>query len=153
MERLHLVPVSWEIAQGFCRAWHRTHPDPPPGHKWQHGVATSAGLLVGVAIVGRPIARHFDDGLTVEVVRTVTDGHQNANSILYAAVARAAFALGYQRVVTYTEHSEKGGSLRAAGWHVVAERPARTGWDCVARPREPGRDLMPRTLWETTSAL
>jgi hypothetical protein len=146
---LELVPLDWSTARLFCRSWHRHHPKPPPGHKWLHGVA-SGGVLVGVAIVGRPVARHFDDGRTVEVNRTITDGYRNANSMLYGAVARAAFALGYVRVVTYTEESESGASLRAAGYRIVAERPARRGWDTPSRPRERGRDEMPRTLWEAT---
>jgi hypothetical protein len=147
---LELVPLDWSTARLFCRSWHRHHPKPPPGHKWLHGVA-SGGVLVGVAIVGRPVARHFDDGRTVEVNRTVTDGYRNANSMLYGAVARAAFALGYVRVVTYTEESESGASLRAAGYRIVAERPASKGWDRPSRPREPGRDQIPRTLWEATA--
>lgn len=98
---LELVPVDWQTARLFCGSWHRHHPKPPPGHLWRHGVAAD-GVLVGVAIVGRPVARHFDDGLTVEVNRTVTDGHPNANSMLYGAVARAAFAKGYRRVVFFT---------------------------------------------------
>lgn len=146
--QLRLVPVDWRTACEFCRSWHRRHPDPPPGHKFRVGVANEEDVLVGVAIVGRPIARAFDDGLTVEVSRTVTDASSNVNSMLYGAVARAAFALGYRRVVTYTEESESGSSLRAAGYRIVAQRPARKGWDTPSRPREPGRDHMPRTLWE-----
>jgi hypothetical protein len=145
---LRLVPVDWTTAQSFCQSWHRHHPTPPPGHKFRVGVATDDDVLVGVAIVGRPVAREFDDGLTVEVNRSVTDGYPNANSMLYGAVARAAFALGYRRVVTYNEASESGASLRAAGWRVVAERPARAGWSHPSRPRKPGRDCIPRTLWE-----
>lgn len=146
---LELVVVDWATARGFCTSWHRHHPKPPPGHKWLHGVAAD-GVLVGVAIVGRPVARAFDDGVTVEVNRTVTDGHKNANSMLYGAVARAAFAKGYRRVITYTEASEDGASLRAAGYRVVAERPARRGWDTPSRPRNAGRDGIPRTLWEAS---
>jgi len=145
---LRLVPVDWETARQFCRSWHRHHPTPPPGHKFRVGVATDDDVLVGVALVGRPVAMEFDDGMTVEVNRTVTDGHKNANSMLYAAVARAAFALGYRRVVTYTEEGESGASLRAAGYRVVAQRPPRRGWDSPSRPRDPGRDFVARTLWE-----
>lgn len=147
---LQLVPVDWETARLFCASWHRHHPKPPPGHLWRHGVATDDGLLVGVAIVGRPVARHFDDGRTVEVNRTATDGYRNANSMLYGAVARAAFAKGYLRVVTYTEEGESGASLSAAGYRIVAHRSARKGWDMPSRPRDSGRDMIPRTLWETT---
>ena len=35
---------------------------------------------------------------------------------LYAASARAAQAMGYRKIITYTLHSESGSSLRAAGW-------------------------------------
>lgn len=148
MTDLELVVVSWDTARRFCGMWHRTHPKPPPGHLWRHGVAAD-GVLVGVAIVGRPVAKAFDDGRTVEVSRTVTDGYKNANSMLYGAVARAAFAKGYSRVITYTQAGESGSSLRAAGYVVVAERPARKGWDTPSRPRDDDHYLsMPRTLWE-----
>ncbi len=145
---LRLVVVDWTTARQFCRSWHRNHPKPPPGHIFRVGVATDEDKLVGVAIVGRPVSFVFDDGHTLEVNRTVTDGYRNANSMLYGAVARAGFALGYRRIVTYTEEGESGASLRAAGWKVVAERSARRGWDSPSRPRDPGRDLIPRTLWE-----
>jgi hypothetical protein len=146
---LELVRVDWATARAFCPSWHRHHPKPPPGHLWLHGVA-AGGVLVGVGIVGRPVAAAFDDGQTVEVNRTVTDGHKNANSMIYGAAARVAYALGYSRVITYTEASESGASLRAAGWRIVAERPPRAGWDTPSRPRDPGRDRIPRTLWEAS---
>jgi hypothetical protein len=147
---LHLVPISWDTARGFCTSWHRHHATPPTGHKFRIGVATGDGVLVGVAIVGRPVSRVFDNGMTLEVNRTITDGHKNANSMLYGAAARAGFALGYQRIVTYTEDGESGASLRGAGYRIVAQRPPRDGWDCVSRPRDPGRDNIARTLWEQT---
>lgn len=149
---LRLVPVSWDDARAFNRMWHRHHPKPPPGHKFCVGVADEDDRLVGVAIVGRPVARNFDDGLTLEVNRSVTDGHRNANSMLYGAAARVAFALGYSRVVTYTEAGESGASLRGAGWRVVAELPARKGWDVPSRPRDDDAyRSMPRTLWEVSA--
>jgi hypothetical protein len=44
---------------------------------------------------------------------------------------------------------EPGTSLRAAGWHVLAERPAQPGWDQPSRPRlARGTEGIPRTLWE-----
>lgn len=146
-EQLHLVPVSLADARGFVAMWHRHH-GPPVGHKFSVGVARG-DVLVGVAIVGRPVARHLDDGLTLEVTRTATDGTAHANSMLYGAAWRAARALGYGRLVTYTQAGESGVSLRAAGWRVLAERPARRGWSCPSRPREArGNEGIPRTLWE-----
>lgn len=147
---LHLVPVSFADACGFVEMWHRHH-QPPVGHKFSIGVADEGAVLRGVAIIGRPVARMFDDGSTLEVNRTATDGTPNANSMLYGAAWRAAKALGYRRLVTYTQAGESGGSLRAAGWRVIAERPARPGWDVPSRPRDGhGADAIPRTLWEAS---
>jgi len=144
---LRLVPVSFADAKQFITDWHRHH-RPPPGHKFSVGVATEEDVLVGVAVAGRPVARAYDDGLTLEVTRSATNGHQNANSMLYGAVARAAFALGYRRVVTYTQDGESGASLRAAGWRVIAQRPPRKGWDTPSRRRENKNAGIARTLWE-----
>jgi hypothetical protein len=147
---LHLVPVSFADACGFVTMWHRHH-KPPIGHKFSVGVADQDGILRGVAIVGRPVARAYDDGLTLEVNRSATDGTANANSMLYAAAWRTTKGLGYSRLVTYTQQGETGASLRAAGWRVVAERDARKGWDVPSRPRDDrGVDGIPRTLWEAS---
>lgn len=148
---LHLVPVRFRDAAAFVAMWHR-HNQPPVGCKFCIGVADQDGVLRGVAIVGRPVARMYDNGQTLEVNRTATDGSPNANSMLYAAAWRASKALGYTRLVTYTQADETGASLRAAGWQVVAQRPARPGWDVPSRPRcLNGTEHMPRTLWEAAS--
>ena len=149
---LELVPVTFSEANAFVAEHHRHHA-PVVGGKYVIGVAVD-GELVGVAMVGRPVARHFDDGLTLEVNRTCTDGTANANSFLYGAAWRAAKALGYRRLITYTQAEESGASLRGAGWRVVAERPARGSWAAAsrARPRfERGTGNVQRTLWEATA--
>jgi hypothetical protein len=116
------------------------------------GAATEDGTLVAVGLAGRPVARHYDDGFTIEVHRVSSDGTKNATSMLYAALTRAAFALGYTRVITYTQADESGASLRAAGWKVLASRPARKGWSTPSRPRDDARYMTSeRTLWEATS--
>lgn len=150
MSDLQLVPVKWADVRGFVADWHRHH-KPPVGYLWAHGVAQGE-KLVGVAIVGRPVARAFNtDGRTVEVTRTATDGTKNVNSMLYGAAARAAFAKGYRRIITYTQGGETGASLRAANWKVIAERPPRKGWTTPSRPREDrGVDGVARTLWEAS---
>lgn len=88
---------------------------------------------MGVAIVGRPVSRHLDDGWTLEVNRLCTDGSRNACSALYAAAWRAARAMGYKRLVTYILESENGASLRAAGWKCVGRPAACAGQDTDAR--------------------
>ena len=151
MSELRIVPVSFRAAAAFVAEHHRHH-QPPRGMKFALGVA-SGDELVGVAMVGRPVARHFDDGLTLEVNRTaVADDVPNGNSMLYGAAWRAAKALGYARLVTYTQEGESGASLRGAGWRVVAERLPRKGWSVPSRiRRNKGVDGIPRTLWEATS--
>lgn len=145
---VRLVPVSFTDACGFIKTWHRHH-DAPVGHKFSIGAADQDDKLVGVIMVGRPVARHLDDRMTLEVNRSCTDGTPNVNSMLYAAAWRAVKALGYRRLITYTQASESGSSLRAAGWVVVAELPARSGWTAPSRPRDnKGVDHIPRTLWE-----
>ncbi|TDD97580.1 XF1762 family protein [Actinomadura rubrisoli] len=147
---LRIVPVRFQDACGFVEMWHRHHA-PPVGCKFCLGVADDADVLRGVAIVGRPVARMFDNGLTLEVTRTATDGTANANSMLYGSAWRAAKALGYRRLVTYTQQGEAGTSLHAAGWRVLAERRSRPGWTCPSRPRTPkGTEGIPRTLWEAS---
>ncbi|MFJ6574064.1 XF1762 family protein [Streptomyces sp. NPDC091292] len=145
---LHLVPVRSRQAKEFVRTWHRHHP-PPAGQIFAVGAADETGVLRAVAIVGRPVARHLDDGATLEVTRTASDGTRNANSLLYGASWRAAKALGYRRLITFTQESESGASLRGAGWHLIARRPPRAGWHTVSRPRTGnGNDHVARFLWQ-----
>lgn len=72
--------------------------------------------MVGAAICGRPVARKVDQYAVLEVTRLVTDGTHNACSILYAACARAADAMGFEKIQTYILEEESGTSLRASGW-------------------------------------
>lgn len=146
MTRLELQPVSYAEACEFVRRHHRHNSSPPPG--WKFGVAVNDGeKVVGVAMVGRPVARHLDDGWTVEVNRCCTDGSRNAASLLYGACWRAAKALGYRRMVTYTMKSESGASLRAAGWVTLCEIKGRS-WGCPSRPRVTKHTIGDRMLWE-----
>jgi len=148
---LHLVPVKWPTVVDGVKRWYR-HSQPPLGDLGiRVGVADQDQVLHGVGCVGRPVARAYDDGLTVEVTRVATDGTRNACSMIYGALVRAALALGYTRVITYTQEGESSASLRGAGWKVVAQRPARGGWDTPARPRDDRRyESVARTLWEAS---
>ena len=132
-----LVPISLKTANAFVAEHHRHH-KPVVGHKFSIGRAQE-GQLVGVAIVGRPVSRHLDDGLTLEVNRLCTTGEKNACSMLYAAAARAAKAMGYHKIITYTLDTEPGISLRAAGW--VCAGPA--GGKRWTGERRPVVDLYP----------
>jgi hypothetical protein len=130
---IELRPITREDAHAFIREHHRHH-GAPVGELWRHAVHDGDGNLVGVATVGRPVARALDDGLTVEVTRLCTDTTPNACSMLYAAARRTAEAKGYRRGLTYILSSESGASLRAAGYRELWTVRGRT-WDCPSRPR------------------
>lgn len=144
---LEIVPVKWRQACEFIARHHRHH-KPPQG--WMFGIGIEGdGLLCGVAMVGRPVSRHRDDGKTLEVTRLCTDGTKNAASKLYAACWRAARAMGYRRLGTYLLASESGTSATAAGFKLMHSTPGRS-WSVPSRPREDKTALCERTLWEVS---
>ena len=143
---LMIVPITLGEANEFVRQKHRHH-QPVPGCKFCIAVANDGGEIVGVAIVGRPVARMLDNGWTLEVNRTCTDGSKNANSMLYGAAWRAAKALGYKKLITYTLPEEGGGSLTAAGWTCLGERGGGS-WNVLSRPRVDKHPLQRKLGWE-----
>jgi hypothetical protein len=118
LKMLEIRPCDLTTAKDFVGEHHR-HNKPPAGHKFSiacYDVNGDVERLCGVAMVGRPIGRFLDDGLTLEVNRCCTDGTRNACTMLYGAATRAAKALGYKRIFTYTLESEPGTSLKASNW-------------------------------------
>jgi hypothetical protein len=148
---LSIVPVTFRQASHFVAQFHR-HNKPARGCKFAIGVVDETKHLRGVATVGRPIARAFDDGFTAEVNRTCTDGCKNANSFLYAACWRICREMGYRRLITYTQNGETGVSLRAAGWQLIAQRAPRGNWANSSQSLRHLRDFtepegIQRNLW------
>jgi hypothetical protein len=144
---LFVLPVELAEANTFINVLHRHH-QPVIGHRFSIGCVDDAGVLHGVAVIGRPVARLAGSPRDVaEVTRLATDGTYNACSILYAAAARAAKAMGFQRIQTYTLPSEGGASLRASGW--VDEGPAGGGrWKHTdGRPRRTDQPTDVKTRW------
>jgi hypothetical protein len=111
---LKIVPLSLKEANLLVANWHRHH-KPARGCKFAIGVADESGIH-GAAICGRPSARNIDYRTTLEVTRLVTNGTKNACSILYAAAARIAREMGYEKIITYILVSETGHSLKVSGW-------------------------------------
>lgn len=146
--KLRHVRIRLPEANDFVSQHHRHH-KPVVGHLFSIG-AVLGDRLVGVAIVGRPVARMRDDGVTAEVTRLCTDGTRNACSFLYGASARAAFALGFQRIGTYILASETGGTLKAAGWREIG-RTAGGSWSRPSRGRDDKHPIEPKTLFEVTA--
>jgi len=133
-----LIPVTIAEANQFVRDHHR-HNRPTLSGRFAIGLSHE-NELVGVAIVGRPIARMLQDGMTAEVTRTcvLDTAPKGANSMLYAACWRAWRAMGGQKLITYTLKTESGASLRGAGWTIIAETRAagKGAWGSSKRTRE-----------------
>ena len=142
---LELTPISLTEANAFVHSMHRHH-KPVVGHKFSVAVSDDSGVR-GVVIVGRPVARHLDDGWTLEVNRCCTDGAKNACSMLYGAAWRAAKAIGYRKLITYTLPTEGGSSLKASGWRLIGERGGGT-WNRAERPRIDTHPTGQKLLWE-----
>lgn len=143
--KLQIVPIFRDEAFAFIEKHHRHH-GKPVGGLFQ--IAVSNGTeIVGVAMIGRPVARALQDGFTAEVNRLCTDGTPNTCSMLYAASWRAARALGYRRLITYILNTEPGTSLRAAGWKLVGECGGGS-WSVKSRPRVDKHPLQKKLLFE-----
>lgn len=176
--RLMIVPTSLREANIFVEQYHRHH-GPSSGHKFSIAVAEeiectecggqvyrksddgkapcracggrgkASGMIHGVAIAGRPIARYLDDNWTLEVRRVATDGCPNACSALYSACWRAGRAMGYLRAITYILESESGTSLTAAGWKLIGQAGG-VSWNMPSRPRVDKSPVQTRLRWEVT---
>lgn len=148
---MKLVPLSIREANAFTSAHHR-HNCGTVGHKFSIGLE-QGGVLIGVATVGRPVARKIDDGYTAEILRVCVYDElgvaRNANSMLYGAACRACKAMGYRQVITYTLKSESGSSLKAAGFFYDGDTRLNThGWDVPSRRRTTQQvSLMEKQRW------
>ena len=147
-ERLVIVPITLREANAFVARHHRHH-QPARGCRFCIAVSVEGSKEVcGVAIVSRPVSRMLQDGWTAEVVRVATDGTNNACSALYGACWRAARAMGFRRLVTYTLPEEGGSSLRGAGWSVVNSRAGGGSWSRDKRPRVDLHPMQQKIRWQ-----
>lgn len=151
---MKIVPISLAEANEFVFNFHR-HNKPVQGCKFAIG-ASDGTSLIGVAIVGRPVARFLDDGFTSEVTRccVIDLAPKNACSFLYSKCWRIWQYMGGQKLITYTLQSESGSSLKGAGWKIIGQTEgAKVGKGWTTRP---GREWQPITgqakfRWEITA--
>jgi hypothetical protein len=146
--RLTIVPIELKEANAFIGRLHRHH-KPVQGHRFSIGVIDEMGILHGVCVAGRPVARLA--GLprdVLEVTRLCTDGTPNACSALYAAASRAGKALGFKRIQTYTLPEEGGGSLRASGWKDAGEAGGGQWKHTDGKARRTDQPTSIKTRWE-----
>lgn len=155
--KLCVSPITLREARAYVAQVHRNHKPPQGGlfaiaaaRVWASQIDPTVGYeekIVGVAIVGRPVARMLDDDYTAEVTRVATDGTRNACSILYGAAWRAARAMGYRRLVTYTLPEEGGVSLLASGAKLIGEAGGGR-WSRKDRPRVDEHPTQQKFRWE-----
>lgn len=145
--RLRRIPLELRVANAWIDQVHRHHA-PVRGHKFSIGCEDAkTGEFVGAVVVGRPVARGVDYRKTIEATRLATNGAKNACSFLYAAAARAAEAMGYEKIQTYILCSEPGTSLRAAGWEFEATVKGRD-WNCPSRGgRRTDQPMVDKQRW------
>lgn len=140
--------LSLKQANAFVARLHR-HAKPVRIHRFSIGaVLQSTGELCGAVIVSNPVARSHISALDLEceIRRVVTDGTPNACSFLYGAAVKAATAMGYLNIVTYTRVGEPGTSLRAAGFDVDGTVQAKS-WDTPSRRRYSAPEPCARIRW------
>ena len=149
-QKLSHRPATIRGAQAFVNVHHR-HNSPPRGARFALE-AVFGGEVVGVVIVGRPVARRLDDGMTCEVLRCCVraDAPRNACSYLYGAARRVWQSWGGNKVITYTLASEPGDSLRGAGFVAVAKTKREPkGWGRKGRERNVSAlDGQQKTRWQ-----
>ena len=140
---MNAVRVELSELNDFVALHHRHH-KPVQGHRFSIGVECG-GKLVGVASVGRPVARNTDQKYVAEVTRLATDGNKNACSFLYGKAARIAKEMAFTKIQTFILPSESGASLKAAGW--TCEGQTQQGsWN--NRPnRRTDQPTMPKIKW------
>ncbi len=142
---LEIIPIKQDEAKAFIKQIHRHH-KPPLGSIFQIACAKN-DKIVGVVMVGRPVARHLDNGWCLEVNRLATDGTRNACSMLYSSAWRVAKNLGYKRLITYILEDEHGSSLKASNWREVGTRGGGS-WNTKSRPRVDKHPLQRKLLFE-----
>lgn len=142
--KLTVMDIPLRDAGAFVNMHHRHHPS-PIGHLFSIGCFAD-DVLVGVAIIGRPVARMLDDGSTVEITRLASAGARNVCSKLLGAARKETKKRGYGRVITYTLPAEGGASLRAAGY--TCDGPAGGGsWKRKTRLRLDRHPTERKTRW------
>ena len=145
--KLRLFPATLAQANEMIERLHRHHKR-VVGHRFSIGCRD--GVAHGIAVVGRPVARATSQYSIAEVTRLVSDGTPHVCSMLYAACARAAQAMGFDEIQTFILADEPGTSLKAAGWHFDHMTKGRD-WNCPSRSgRRTDQPMCDKQIWSKT---
>lgn len=147
-----ILPIGRPAARRFVLE-HHEHCPPPAGDRFRASIWNGI-TLIGVVIVGRPVARMLPQQEWVEVNRLCVRRdipaplRWNACSQMYGWAAREAKRRGFERIITYTMETEPGITLKAAGWNIDG-KVGRAGksWNCPSRPRVDKTPTVPKIRW------
>ena len=147
---LKVIPLSLKEANEFITKHHR-HNKKCVGHKFSIG-AEYQGKIVGVAIVGRPVARRLDNRFTLEINRNcvLDDAPKGTCSFLYAKAIKIWQSMGGKKIITYTLTTESGSSLKAVDFNKDTEIKIfkeNTGWTTRANRIWQEVHAIPRIRW------
>ena len=117
---LKVSPCTLAEANSLVAQLHRHH-KPVTGHRFSLSIHEGERLC-GIVICGRPVARNTCQKSILEITRCATDGTFNAISQLYGAVCRAAKAMGFESVQTFTLPEEGGASLKAESFVTLVKK-------------------------------
>ena len=132
-------------ANDFVERWHRhsarTSND---GGKFAIGLELD-GVIVGAAIVGRPVARLLQVPGAAELLRLCTSpaAPKGSASKLYSRARRIWQLMGGTTIHTYTLKHESGATMRGAGIHEAAADVQLQQWS------RPNRKRDERVIYET----
>lgn len=142
--QVRIAPCTIKAALKRVKQWHRHFPE-LQGGLFAAQVIDGDGNCLGVAVAGNPCRTWQDSGRLV-ISRVATAGAENACSMLYGALCRAAKALGYNEAWTYTLPGEPGTSLRAAGFMDMGLTDGGE-WDRPSRRRKPAANSAKKRRW------
>lgn len=143
---MKIVPLTLSEVNTFIEQNHRHHKR-VQGHRFSLGLIDDSGLI-GVCVVGRPVARNTDWKTVAEVTRLCTDGSKNACSKLYATSAAIARLMGFQAIQTFILETESGVSLKASGWSLVGESPGGQWKHTDGKPRRTDQPICRKLKYE-----
>ena len=136
-KELSIIPLSLKEANEFVTKHHR-HNKKCAGHKFSVG-AMYKNELVGVVIVGRPVARKLDNRFTLEINRNcvLDSAPKGTCSFLYSRAMKVWQSQGGKKILTYTLETEPGSSLKAVNFNAAAKTGFfKGGWQNRSNRRE-----------------
>lgn len=142
---MRIADCTVSEARRIVKQWHRHLPG-IQGGLFAVKIVDDSGNVLGCAVAGNPPRVWQGTGRLVISRVAVAEGTPNGCSMLYGALVRAARALGWREVWTYTLPEEPGTSLRAAGFRDMG-LTAGGEHSRVKRPRRPAVRPEPKRRW------